>query len=69
MMTVSDYRKYAPVTPTRFANDDVKIYISKQGVWRFIVEQDGIASTVGEQFKTKFEAFVALPEYAKQWGF
>lgn len=71
MKNLDYYRNLGPLTATRFDDGDVSIFIMNQGRgnWRYVVNQDGIAATVGEQFKTKMEAFCALPEYAKQWGF
>ena len=70
-MTLSDYRKYGKVTPTRFNNDGVALYITKTGdVWRVLVDQDGVCAASGDHAKSKFEAFTCvLPVVAKNWGF
>lgn len=62
---------FKALTPTRFADGDVKIYITKicAGTWQCVVEQNGNFSQTGAQTKTKMECFSVLPEVAKQWGF
>lgn len=68
-MTTRD--TFNALTPTRFADGDVKIYITKicPGVWQCVVEQDGSYAQTGEQTKTKMECYSVLPSVAKQWGF
>lgn len=70
MNTLSDFRLYGKVTPTRFNDGDVSLYVTKTGdVWRVLVDQDGRCAPSGEHAKTKFECFTCvLPEVAKQWG-
>ena len=70
-MKLQDFRDKGPLTQTRHAKPDIKLYIWKQGpaMWRYVVDQDGDAATVGETYKTKMEAFCDLGRIAESWGF
>ena len=70
-MKLEDFRQHGKVTPTRFNDGGVALYVTKTGpVWRVIVDQDGVCAATGEHAATKFEAFTCvLPEVARRWGF
>lgn len=70
-MKSADFRSIVKLSWTRFANHDVKIYVGKiaPSIWQCVVEQDGNMAQTGPQCKTKFEAFMVLPQVAEQWGF
>lgn len=69
MLTIADYRKFGTVTPTRFQFPTSKLYICHvaPSMWRFVVDEEGMAAAVGPQFKTKLEAFSELTNYAKTY--
>jgi hypothetical protein len=70
-MKLEDFRRHGKVTPTRYNDGGVALYIHKTGpVWRVLVDHDGDCCASGDHAATKEEAFLCvLPNVARNWGF
>ena len=71
MKNLDYYRQFAPVTPTRFNDGNVALYLHKSApnCWRVLVDQDGRCEPSGEHAATKAECYSILPQVARNWGF